>query len=908
MIQRIFTLIVLLCLVTVSAYATHNRAGEITYRQLDDLVIEATITTWTKTSSQDVDRDSLQLFWGDGTSSWVLRVNGGGEGEALENDVKKNLYTTTHTYPGRGTYTMFMFDPNRNGGILNVSFPNSLNVPFYVESTFTLLNTQFQGFNNSVQLLQPPVDVGCVGEIFIHNPNGFDPDEDSLSYELVIPLQDSGMVVPLYEFPDQVSPGASNQISLDPETGTFTWRSPQRAGEYNIAIEISEWRNGRLINKTRRDMQILILACDNQPPEVVVEDQFCVVAGELLDIPFLVTDPNDGQQVRVTALGGPFIADRSPATLNVPAGFTDPPVTGSIQWQTTCDHLSDQFYTIVLKATDNFLDSTGLSTLQLIQVKVIAASPEDLTVERVSDQIALEWISPYPCDTSVMNPEFVGFTVYRRNGSLDLERDTCNPGLENMGYEPIQFGVDNRVIDRYRYVDESAEKGISYCYRVVGEFGQISPGNIPFNLFESLFSDERCIFLSRGLPILLNVDVENTDLTSGVIDIRWANPLLSDLDTIEHPGPYRYVLERAVGQNGTDFTPIADSEINFLQWGPERPDSTFTDIGIDTEELQFNYRVAFYVDGNFNEVFCYSPTASSVRLSAGSGDRAVSLSWSESVPWQNMDYIIERQNTTGDFDSITITSVPFYVDRGLVNNREYCYRIQARGSYSVDDLPDPLINFSQEACIITMDTTGPCQLSLTLSNPCSDGVGVDPTELLNELNWNNPIQDCEESDDAIAYRVYFGETVGSELQLIETINDLRITEFLHQGPNGLAGCYAVAAVDSVGNEGELSEIICTENCPTLDIPNTFTPNGDGDNEVFRLRNSLFIDDLEIHIFTTWGEQIFTATGVDFRWDGTLRSGKQAATGTYYYVCRYTEFTVSDTPEEKELTGYIHLFR
>jgi len=466
--MRAFYILCFLC-TALQAYSTHNRAGEITYVQIDDLTIEATITTWTKTSSRDVDRDSLLLFWGDGSSSWVLRTNGNGEGEELENDIKRNLYTARHTYAGRGTFTMFMFDPNRNGGILNVSFPNSVNVPFYVESTFTLLNTQFQGFNNSVQLLQPPVDVGCVGKTFVHNPNGFDVDEDSLSYALVVPLQDSGSVVPLYEFPDEINPGVSNQISLDPETGTFTWRSPQRAGEYNIAIEITEWRNGRIINVTRRDMQILIQNCDNEPPVIDVENEICVVAGETLDIPFIVTDPDVGQRVKVSALGGPFILDTDFATLTIPDEFVDPPVTASINWQTTCDHISPQFYTIVLKATDNFFDSTGLSTLEVVRIKVVAPSPENLETSRKDDNIIVNWDAPYFCEDAP-SPEFLGFTIYRRQGSLDVPLDTCNPGLRNSGYIPIAFSEQNTVNDRYEFVDLTAEKGISYCYRIVAEF------------------------------------------------------------------------------------------------------------------------------------------------------------------------------------------------------------------------------------------------------------------------------------------------------------------------------------------------------------------------------------------------------------------------------------------------------
>ena len=157
------------------------------------------------------------------------------KGEPLANDIQRNFYTKTHTYPGVGTYTISMKDKNRIGGILNVNYPNSISIPFYIETTVTFLSPQFQGLNNSAVLLQPPIDNACVGQRFIHNPNAYDKDGDSLAYELITPREDSRLNVPNYVLPHQISPGPENQISLDSINGDFIWASPQRAGEYNIA-------------------------------------------------------------------------------------------------------------------------------------------------------------------------------------------------------------------------------------------------------------------------------------------------------------------------------------------------------------------------------------------------------------------------------------------------------------------------------------------------------------------------------------------------------------------------------------------------------------------------------------------------------------------------------------------------
>src|SRR5690625_6430793 len=171
-ILRIICLIAALWFVNTELFATHNRAGEITYEQIGPLTIRITLVTYTKTSSH-VDRDSLSVYWGDGTSETIGRINEGGT--PLDNDIKRNYYVKEHTYPGRGTYTIVMTDPNRIGGILNVNYPNSIRIKFHISNTFTFLNQQFQSLNNSDILFTPTINVGLVRDplllhITVNNP------------------------------------------------------------------------------------------------------------------------------------------------------------------------------------------------------------------------------------------------------------------------------------------------------------------------------------------------------------------------------------------------------------------------------------------------------------------------------------------------------------------------------------------------------------------------------------------------------------------------------------------------------------------------------------------------------------------------------------------------------------------
>lgn len=71
---------------------------------------------------------------------------------------------------------------------------------------------------------------------------------------------------------------------------------------------------------------------------------------------------------------------------------------------------------------------------------------------------------------------------------------------------------------------------------------------------------------------------------------------------------------------------------------------------------------------------------------------------------------------------------------------------------------------------------------------------------------------------------------------------------------------------------------------TLYVPNSFTPNGDGINEVF-LPLARDMKLYKFEIFTRWGNRIFTTEDQYEGWDGTI-NGKPAADGVYIYQIHY----------------------
>jgi len=108
--------------------------------------------------------------------------------------------------------------------------------------------------------------------------------------------------------------------------------------------------------------------------------------------------------------------------------------------------------------------------------------------------------------------------------------------------------------------------------------------------------------------------------------------------------------------------------------------------------------------------------------------------------------------------------------------------------------------------------------------------------------------------------------------------------FDHEDITSLAGCYAVTALDLTGNESAFSNIVCVDNCPFYVLPNAFSPNEDGINDVFKPYNCIkFVRSAEFTIFNRWGEEMFKSNDdVLINWDGTDSNGEKLSSGVYYY--------------------------
>jgi gliding motility-associated-like protein len=117
------------------------------------------------------------------------------------------------------------------------------------------------------------------------------------------------------------------------------------------------------------------------------------------------------------------------------------------------------------------------------------------------------------------------------------------------------------------------------------------------------------------------------------------------------------------------------------------------------------------------------------------------------------------------------------------------------------------------------------------------------------------------------------------------------------------GTYSLQVIDVHGCSGENTTVISNACDEDILVPNAFTPNNDGLNDVFLPIIVKNLSDYDMKIFNRWGQLIFESNDISDGWDG-FDSGTRAEIGTYLWNIEY----VLEGGTIKRASGYVSLLR
>jgi len=110
---------------------------------------------------------------------------------------------------------------------------------------------------------------------------------------------------------------------------------------------------------------------------------------------------------------------------------------------------------------------------------------------------------------------------------------------------------------------------------------------------------------------------------------------------------------------------------------------------------------------------------------------------------------------------------------------------------------------------------------------------------------------------------------------------------------------------SLGNckTADSTQVYAEDCTPIIEMPNVFTPNADGSNDLFLPIKMEFIVENKIMIFNRWGRLLYESNDVLSGWNGTY-NGNDCSDGVYFWILNYTGIK----GETGSLNGTVTLFR
>lgn len=222
------------------------------------------------------------------------------------------------------------------------------------------------------------------------------------------------------------------------------------------------------------------------------------------------------------------------------------------------------------------------------------------------------------------------------------------------------------------------------------------------------------------------------------------------------------------------------------------------------------------------------------------------------------------------------------------NNYQYSWTF-GDGGFSIDPLPQH-VYLNEGNFEIT--------LTVTDSNNCVDSSSVDAYSIFDgDFEVDFYLDSCE-------YTYYFAVSDSLNPVFCDFGDDksavgISLHQYQFSGSKNikLIRRYQSVCADTV----EINLDVPFDLDQQLYLPNSFTPNNDGKNDVFEMKSIVNCVDFKISIYNKWGQRIFLSTDIGFKWDG-LYEGDKSPEGLYVYKIE------RKTRVDSDKIGFVFLVR
>lgn len=290
------------------------------------------------------------------------------------------------------------------------------------------------------------------------------------------------------------------------------------------------------------------------------------------------------------------------------------------------------------------------------------------------------------------------------------------------------------------------------------------------------------------------------------------------------------------------------------------------------QKLKYLVIIAFFIISSINN--SYSQSAISVGFVSVTTDyRGIQISVIKTDEIKATEFIYYRaDNNSNIYKEISRSSVNSFRDYDVdVNKQAYCYKV----SY-IDDA-GAASEMSQPFCSVYLSANGTSAIKWTEFSQLQNAEPVDYyVDIVNEDGSINRLTSYKTKE--LSARIYDIDDVKEELELNDKVR-LRIRAI--QPTN-----FKLNNVSLVNHQiAVYSNIITVTPPPTIYLPTAFTPNGDGNNDVF-LATGKRIVDFEMTILDRWGNIIFESKDINEGWKGTQSDQSTSSlVGNYVYKIR-----------------------